>query len=165
MTSYTFLVVVHMCVIACGLVAGVFLTFSDFVMKSLAATDTAGGIQAMQNINEKVMPTLFMVLLLGISAAAPVLGVYAYLSVPFPSAVWIIAGCLAYCFGVFLVTVIFNVPMNNRLARLQNTAPEAAVYWRHYLRRWSAWNHVRTLASGAAAVCFLIGASSLAGAA
>ncbi len=164
MTIFWLLIVLHVAIIACALVSGVFLTFSDFVMKSLAATRDPGGIEAMQIINRKVMPTIFMVLLLGMSAAAPVLGVYAYMAVPTVAAGWIIAGCLVYVFGVFLVTVVCNVPMNQRLEGLENTSAEAAAYWHHYVPRWSVWNHVRTAASGAAAICLLIGSSRLAGA-
>ena len=43
-----------------ALLAGVFLSFSDFVMRSLAATQPAGGIEAMQQINRKVFRTLFI---------------------------------------------------------------------------------------------------------
>ena len=164
MTAFWLLIVLQVAIVACGLVSGVFLTFSDFVMKSLAATQGPGGIEAMQIINRKVMPTFFMVLLLGMSALAPLLGLYAYMAVPAPASGWIIAGCLAYVFGVFLVTVMFNVPMNQRLEGLDNTTAEAAAYWQHYVPRWSVWNHIRTAASGAAAVCLLIGSSCLGGA-
>ncbi len=164
MTIFWLSIVLHVAIMACALVSGVFLTFSDFVMKSLAATREPGGIEAMQIINRKVMPTLFMVLLLGMSALAPVLGVYAYLAAPTSASGWIIAGCIAYVVGVFLVTVVCNVPMNQRLEGLDNNSAEAAAYWQHYVPRWSVWNHIRTAASGASAICLLIGSSRLAGA-
>ena len=65
-------------IFASAIVAGVFLTFSDFVMQSLAAANPAGGIQSMQIINRKVFKTVFMVLLLGMSALSPALISYAY---------------------------------------------------------------------------------------
>ena len=49
-----------------------------------------------------------------------------------------------------MVTMWFNVPRNNKLARLTPTAPEAISVWRDYLITWTAWNHVRTIASLAA---------------
>ena len=67
MTSTWFLIVCEISVIACVLVSGVFLTFSDFVMKSLAAANPVGGIESMQIINRKVFKSVFMVLLLGMS--------------------------------------------------------------------------------------------------
>ena len=164
MTTFWLLIVLQVAILACGLVSGVFLTFSDFVMKSLAATRGPGGIEAMQIINRKVMPTVFMVLLLGMSALAPVLGVYAYMAAPASAAGWIVAGCIAYVIGVFLVTVVCNVPMNQHLAGLDVTSAATTAYWQHYVTRWTVWNHIRTAASGAAAVCLLIGSSRLAGA-
>ena len=71
MSEHWFLIVSAVAVLACGLVAGVFLTFSDFVMKSLAASPPAGAIEAMQVINRKVYRTLFMALLLGMAALSP----------------------------------------------------------------------------------------------
>ena len=38
-------------VIACALVVGVFLTFSDFVMRSLNWSSPEAGIEVMQSIN------------------------------------------------------------------------------------------------------------------
>ena len=104
-----FLVVSQVSVISCGLVAGVFLTFSDLVMKSLAAPRPAGGIECMQVINRKVFKTVFMVLLLGMSALAPLL-----------------VGGAIYLVGVLLVTLIFNVPMNQRLDALDFSGSEVA---------------------------------------
>ena len=51
------------------------------------------------------------------------------------------------------MTAAFNVPRNERLARLDAASREAADYWPVYVREWLLWNHVRTLASLAAAAC------------
>ena len=52
--------------LAAALVAGVFLTFSDFVMPSLFAAAPSAGTEAMQIINRKVYRSIFMVLLIGL---------------------------------------------------------------------------------------------------
>jgi uncharacterized membrane protein len=59
-------------VIACGLVSGVFLTFSDFVMRSSGGAKVAAGVEVMQIINREVFRTVFMFLLLGMSALSTV---------------------------------------------------------------------------------------------
>jgi uncharacterized membrane protein len=46
--------------------------------------------------------------------------------------------------------MVFNVPLNNRLDRLDAGADDP--FLARYAGRWTAWNHVRTLASAAAAV-------------
>jgi uncharacterized membrane protein len=57
------------------------------------------------------------------------------------------------------VTILGNVPLNNRLDRLDADTPAAHEMWRHYLDRWLLWNHVRavscTIACGAFA-CALV---------
>jgi uncharacterized membrane protein len=45
--------------LGCGLVAGIFFTFSNFVMKSLARLPSAQGIAAMQAINVDVLNRWF----------------------------------------------------------------------------------------------------------
>ena len=81
MTSTWFFIVLEISVIACGLVSGVFLTFSDFVMRSLDRAETAAGIEVMQVINREVFRSIFMFLLLGMSALSPLLIGYAYFRV------------------------------------------------------------------------------------
>lgn len=156
MTADWELIVVAASVVACGLVAGVFTTFSDFVMKSLAASAPASGIEAMQIINRKVYKTVFMVLLLGMSVLSPLLIGYAYFTFSGAASAWIIAGASLYLAGVFLVTVVFNVPMNKRLDLLGHAGPDAASYWKIYVPVWSFWNTVRALSSGGSAICFLV---------
>jgi uncharacterized membrane protein len=57
--------------------------------------------------------------------------------------------------GMFAVTMIFNVPLNNALAAADPVSHEAASLWTRYLADWTAWNHVRTVASTAACVLFI----------
>ncbi len=161
--STWFLVTLEVSVIASALVAGVFLTFSDFVMKSLAAAKPAGGIESMQIINREVFRTVFMFLFLGMAAFSPFLASYAYLSNAGSVSEWTVAGGILYFLGVFMVTIIFNVPMNKRLDRMEYSGDQTAAYWKNiYVPRWTFWNYVRAIASAGSAVCFLIAGISLA---
>lgn len=56
------------------------------------------------------------------------------------------AGGVTYFAGMFLCMVIFNVPLNNALASLDASSPEANAVWRRYLKDGTAWNHLRTAA-------------------
>ena len=156
MTSNWFFIVCQISVIACGLVSGIFLTFSDFVMRSLDEARTASGIEVMQVINREVFRSVFMVLLLGMSALSPFLIGYAYFRIAGLAAAWIIAGGTIYLAGVFAVTLVFNVPMNNHLDAKEYSGIEAATYWSNtYMPHWTFWNHVRSLAAAGSAICFL----------
>ena len=55
------------------------------------------------------------------------------------------------------MTVLFNVPRNNALARAAPADPESARLWSDYLATWTAWNHVRTAASLAALALLIMG--------
>lgn len=144
-------------VIACAVVAGVFLTFSDFVMRSLDAARPTAGVEVMQVINREVYKTVFMALLLGWSVFSLVLMAYAYTSLAGAVANWILAGGAVYLVGVFAVSLIFNVPMNRHLDGMKYTAPNAATYWAEtYRPRWTRWNTIRVISAAAAAGCYLM---------
>jgi uncharacterized membrane protein len=157
MMSAWFFILCEISVIACALVSGVFLTFSDFVMRSLDGAKTAAGIEVMQVINREVFKSIFMFLLLGMSALSPFLIGYAYFRVAGSAADWIMAGGALYLAGVFVVSLVFNVPMNNRLEARDYASTEAAAYWTStYLPRWTFWNYVRAIAAAGSAICYLV---------
>jgi uncharacterized membrane protein len=51
--------------------------------------------------------------------------------------------------------MVFNVPLNNALAAVDPASSEGAAVWADYLRTWTNWNHVRTLAALAASGAFI----------
>jgi uncharacterized membrane protein len=57
---------------------------------------------------------------------------------------------------VIFVTMRFNLPHNNALARVRLDSDEAARLGVRDLSRWTAWNHVRTIAALGAALSFAI---------
>lgn len=151
--------------IATALIAGVFLTFSDFIMRSLGSAQAEAGVEAMQQINRKVYRSIFMLLLIGMVPVSAAAVAYAGWLAPDEVAAWLAAGGLLYVGGVFAVTAIFNVPMNKRLDAMDPAGAEAAQYWPAYTGAWTGWNHVRSAASLAAAACYLVAAMQQAGAA
>jgi uncharacterized membrane protein len=157
MAQIWFLFLCEISLISTALVAGVFLTFSDFVMRSLNEAKTSGGIEVMQGINREVFKTLFMVLLIGMWPVSAGLGAYAYLTHIDNGGPAIMTAALIYSVGVIGVTLIFNVPMNNRLAAMDHDSPDGATYWTDvYFPRWTFWNWVRAIAAGVSSVFYLI---------
>lgn len=65
------------------------------------------------------------------------------------------AGGVLYVLGMFVVTMIFNVPLNDALAAVDPASAEATKIWARYLNDWTLWNHVRTISSTAACVLFM----------
>ena len=71
----------------------------------------------------------------------------------------VLAGCVLYLVGTVGVTMVCNVPLNNRLAKLHPRDAGAGAYWVKYVTRWTAWNHVRTSAALAAAALLTVALS------
>ncbi len=53
------------------------------------------------------------------------------------------------------MTMVCNVPLNDRLAALRPDTPEAAAVWSNYLTLWTSWNHLRTVAPLLSAILFM----------
>ncbi|MEH2182344.1 anthrone oxygenase family protein [Nostoc sp.] len=138
--------------LGCGLVAGVFFAFSTFVMNALARLQPKEGIIAMQSINITAINPLFMLALFGTAVACIFLAVSSVLKWHQPSAAYLLIGSLLYLIGTVLVTITFNVPLNDALAIAKPDSTESANLWARYLTNWTFWNHVRTIAALAAAL-------------
>lgn len=143
-------------VLGTGLAAGVFFGFSTFVMRGLAALPPAQGVAAMQAVNVAAMRPAFMLVIAGSAVLAAVIAVVTFVLLPDEGTVPLLLGSALYLFGSFGVTAAANVPRNNALQELEPGTREAAAYWPTYVREWTAWNHVRTVASAAAALSYLL---------
>ncbi len=143
-----------------AVLGGVFMAFSDLVMRSLAKAD--GGSQAMQIINREVFTSIFGALLwIMLMMALTIMG-YALLYVNGPAKALVIAAAALYGVGVGVVSGAFNVPMNNILDAMDWPSVETASYFQtNYVPDWNRWNHVRTVACIAAAACYLAALLSL----
>ena len=73
-----------------------------------------------------------------------------------PGALALVAGALFYFVGTLLVTMFFNVPLNDALAAVAPDSSEGASLWSRYLTTWTNWNHVRTIAALAASALLTI---------
>ena len=138
-----------------GLVAGIFFAFSTFIMSALGRLPPAAGIAAMQSINIVVLNPVFFAVFFGTAAACLGLAIAAIIEWSEAGAPWLLAGSLLYLIGTILVTIVFNVPLNNRLASVDPNSANGAAVWTGYLSAWTAWNHVRTAASLSASALFI----------
>lgn len=142
-----------------GLMAGVFFAFSTFVMRALARLPETQGIAAMQSINVAVINPIFLGVFLGTAAACGAAIVMALIHWNRPGAGYIIAGAAFYLVGTFLVTILFNVPLNDSLAAVTPGDAESARQWASYVSNWTAWNHVRTAGATIAMILLSVGLS------
>ncbi|MEU3934109.1 anthrone oxygenase family protein [Streptomyces sp. NPDC029044] len=143
-------------VLGTGLVAGVFCGFSTFVMRGLGMLPPAQGVAAMRAVNVAAVTPPFMIVFLGSAVLCAVIAVVTFVLWPDEGTVELLVGSALYLFGSFGLTMVANVPRNDALAELEPGTPEAAAYWPVYLREWTLWNHVRTVASAGAALAYVL---------
>ncbi len=149
MTSSIFFILTLLSALGCGLMAGIFFIFSNTVMRALEQLQPPKGIAAMQSINTVILNPLFFLVFIGTAVISVLLAVSLVWMWSQPSSIYILFGVICYLVGSFLVTIVFNVPMNKALDKVKPDTIEATNLWAKYLTNWTAWNHVRTIA------CFL----------
>lgn len=140
----------------CGLIAGVFFAFSTSVMPGLARLPKPAAALAMQQANRTILNPLFLLVFVG-TAAVCLLVAVAALVTGHGGAVWLVAGALLYVVGGFVLTLVVNVPMNNRLDVADPDSPDGSEIWTEYRSRWTAWNHLRAVASALATALLAVG--------
>ena len=142
--------------LGCGLIAGVFFAFSTFVMLALSNLPAAQGIAAMQAVNVTVINRYFMTVFFGTAAACAVLAAFSLLRWQERDTTYLLVGSVFYLVGTILVTILFNVPRNDALAKVRCDSAEGAYLWSRYVVEWTRWNNVRTFASFVAATMLTI---------
>jgi uncharacterized membrane protein len=111
---------------------------------------------SMQSINVVVLNPIFLGVFLGTAVSCLPAGIGAVMRWDRPFGIYLLVGALLYLVGTFLVTIVGNVPLNDALAKVTITEPDAAQTWFSYVSRWTMWNHVRTVAALVAMICFIL---------
>ena len=160
MNTSPFVILTAVAAIASAAAGGMMYVFSTFVMRGLNRTGPVDAITAMRGINAEANSNApFLLAYLGAAVLAVVVGVIAAVQLRQPGSGWVLAGAI---FGVLaaIITIAFNVPLNNHLDGVEPgglSAADAAREWQAYFTTWTAWNHVRTVTAFVAAALMLIG--------
>ncbi len=144
-----------------AIVAGNFSAFSEFIMSALKKTEPAGGIEAMQHINREVIKTQFVAGILSITVFSVLFALYSLAVFEGAALITLTLASLVYVPSVFLMTMLGNVPMNNRLDSVDHTSVEAQNYWMEYGAKWTRLNHCRSLGSTLTSGLYIIAAITL----
>lgn len=139
-----------------AVVGGVFSAFSEFVMPALLGAAPASGIEAMQQINQKVIKTQFVLGILSIGPLSLLLAIYSIMHFEGYIQFMLILAPIVYVSTVFLVTMLGNVPMNNKLKVFDHQSFEAKIYWKKYGRNWTRLNHIRSMGSIITSILYLL---------
>lgn len=138
-----------------GLITGLLFAFSNFVMRALAQLPPDKGMFVMQRINETIINPIFFVLFFGTPLLCLGIAVTSASIMAEPGRLWLFLGAIAYLVGPFGITMLFNVPLNNRLARASNSEVEDV--WPEYQKNWQYWNHIRTYLGIVSLACLATG--------
>ena len=142
--------------IGSGLMAGLFFIFSVCIMQALSRLPPEQGIAAMNAINVVIQNPIFLSAFMGTALLGLALIVVAFISGG--EGRWLLAaGGLVYVVGVLLVTIVFNVPMNDALGAAAPGRAATDLWLGRYLTDWVWWNHVRTFASIGSLALFILG--------
>ncbi|SCB57659.1 Uncharacterized membrane protein [Rhizobium aethiopicum] len=141
--------------IGSGVVAGIFFAFSTFIMSAFSRIPAEQGIAAMNSINVTIVRSPFMGLFVPTAVLCLLIAVLALIDWRGGASALMLAGAALYLLASFASTIIFNVPMNDALAKVGGNDPDAVQLWTTYVRDWTRWNHVRTIASLLASVAFV----------
>ncbi|GAB18756.1 hypothetical protein GOEFS_063_00300 [Gordonia effusa NBRC 100432] len=130
-------------VLCSGLMAGLFAAFAYSVMPALARADASSSIAVMQRINAAILNPIFGLIFGGgliVSALATAVSWNTNLRW------WTLAALGCYLLGT-LITVAFNVPLNNQLdAAGVPSVQETAAVWTDFATSWVRCNIARTVA-------------------
>jgi uncharacterized membrane protein len=121
--------------LGCALMAGLFFAFSMAVMVALSRLPDASGMRAMQLINIAIVNPLFLVVFIGTAIGCLATTIIGLANWILPAAKMAVVGGIVYLLGSLLVTAIFNIPLNNRLAELEATDPQNVEFWHEYLAK------------------------------
>lgn len=159
MTDHTLKALLIAAAVGAGLIGGLFFIFSNTIMKAFDQLPASGAIASMQRINEVILNPVFFLAFFGTALVCVALLVIYISRLGQPGAVLACSGALLYLLGSIVVTMVCNVPLNNKLAAASTSAADLVAQWQAYRVPWTMWNHVRTIACLLAAAAFALSAS------
>uniref|UniRef100_A0A7S3ZSQ7 DUF1772 domain-containing protein n=1 Tax=Pelagomonas calceolata TaxID=35677 RepID=A0A7S3ZSQ7_9STRA len=141
--------------VGAAILGGCYFIFSFCVMDALNQQDPQTAINTMNSINVVIVNPKFIAAFMGtpliccwLVAEALAVGVGSSTDVAL-----MFGGALTLIVGEFLETIICHIPKNDALAAHKKGGNDAEV-WARYYTSWTAWNHVRMVASLATVVQF-----------
>ena len=160
MNTSRFVVLTSLAALTSAAAGGMMYVFSTFVMRGLDRTGPIDAITAMRGINAEANANpVFLLGYFGATILALVVGAIAVVQLNQPGSWWVLIGAIFGIVGA-MITVIFNVPLNNRLDTVNPdglSMADAARDWQAYFSTWTAWNHARTVTSFVGATLMLVG--------
>jgi len=133
-----------------GLIAGLLYGYSCSVNNGLKNLADNEYLKAMQSINVAIQNPLFFIVFMGLLILFPFLSYRVYSVSNVNSFYLVVASAVIYFIGVFGVTILGNVPLNERLARFDipgASLKEISAMRQVFEKPWNNYHAIRTIAS------------------
>jgi len=139
-SSMIFEILHTLVILQVGLTAGLLLIFSIAVNPGLARLSEEEYYRAMKFINQVILNPIFFLVFIGPVITMPLL---TYMSRN-DSNMFILTllSTILYFLGVILITSFKNIPLNNRLEKLNSEEFRDVFLW--YKKPWNFWHNIRT---------------------
>jgi uncharacterized membrane protein len=144
---------------AAALIGGLFYAYSCSVNPGLGRLGDKEYIVAMQSINIAIINPLFLLSFIGTFFLLPLCTWMQYSSPPTDRFYLLLAATLLYGIGVFGVTFMGNVPLNNALASMnpEQLSAQALLEQRsRFEAPWNSLNRVRSICSALSIFCVIV---------
>ena len=132
-----------------ALIAGLFYAFSCSVNLGLRHLDDAGYLKAMQHINRAILNPWFFISFFGALILLPACTyLYYRYGISQNNVQLLLAAALVYLIGVFGITVLGNVPLNEALDKFNITSAaieEIKIQRKNFEIPWNRLNLLRTI--------------------
>ena len=139
--------------LVCGLMAGLFFTWSYSVMPGLARVSDSVFLDAIKSMNRAIQNPLFFSCFFSAALLLPASTYMLWNNAGTPS-FWLLLGAsFAYWTGVMGVTIFGNVPLNNKIDAFHHknaSEEDRAIQRARFEGRWNRLNYIRTASSLAA---------------
>jgi uncharacterized membrane protein len=160
MNTSPFVILTSIAALFSAAAGGMMYVFSTFVMRGLDRTGPVDAITAMRGINAEANSNpVFLLGYFGATILALVVGVIAATQLRQRGS-WVVLVGAVLAILAAVITMAFNVPLNNHLDTVNPvglSAADAAREWQAYFSTWTAWNHARTVISFVGAALMLVG--------
>lgn len=139
-----------LCTVSTALIGGLFYAYSCSVLPGLSRLSDLSFLQAMQAINRAILNPLFFATFMGTLLLLPFTTWLFYYKAQLQVFYGLLVATVLYAGGVFMVTMVGNVPLNNLLdgSRLTElNANELRELRNKFEPAWNQFHLVRTIAS------------------
>ena len=144
-----------------GLVAGLMYGYDCSVIKGLGNLSDELYVRSFKSINNAIQNPYFMISFMGCLLVLPIASWQSYHNDSSQAFFLLLTASLVYIIGVFGVTIVCNVPLNNRMDDFQlSTATEndISAFRKGFENAWNTYHRIRTVA---AIIAFLLTILSL----